>query len=428
MSIERLAAAAGVVLLLCVTGRNTAHAQQIDKKARDSTLAVGLTAGESDGEPRRRQLINALKLDLGFTTFRLGGGVLVDYIGYDQDSASREQFHLASIGKLRDARFLLGGRFKVKRPLTWQAGIMYDAVTKKWFVRQTGFMIAVPEIWSHFFIGRAKEGFSLNKVMNGYDGWTNERQTFTDATIPLLADGIKWLGITPDRHWFWNLGMFTDAVSEGQTFSSYNNQFVLRAGWVPLTSDSTGTLLHIAMNFRAGDVNKDTMQLRSRPEAFEAPYFIDTGKFPAQSASTWGPEIYYRPGRVLIGTEFYWQKITSAETGNPLVHGGDFVVAWLTTGETRSYNEVGGYFRGVSPKKTVIEGGPGAWEFLLRASYSELTNKALDGGTFWRITSMINWYLTDNVRLEFVHGTGRLKRFGLMGTTQFFQARIQTQL
>jgi hypothetical protein len=187
--------------------------------------------------------------------------------------------------------------------------------------------------------------------MNGYDGWTNERQTFTDATIPLLADGIKWLGITPDRHWFWNLGMFTDAVSEGQTFSSYNNQFVLRAGWVPLTSDSTGTLLHIAMNFRAGDVNKDTMQLRSRPEAFEAPYFIDTGKFPAQSASTWGPEIYYRPGRVLIGTEFYWQKITSAETGNPLVHGGDFVVAWLTTGETRSYNEVGGYFRGVSPKK-----------------------------------------------------------------------------
>jgi hypothetical protein len=41
---------------------------------------------------------------------------------------------------------------------------------------------------------------------------------------------------------------------------------------------------------------------------------------------------------------------------------------------------------------------------------------------------MINWILTDNVRLEFVHGTGRLKRFGVMGTTQFFQARIQTQL
>jgi len=428
MSTERLAATVAL-FLMCTTVRPAAHAQQTEKKARDSTLAVGLTAGESDGESRRRQLLSALKLDLGFTTLKIGGGVLVDYIGYDQDSASREQFHLVSTGKLRDARFLLGGRLlKVKRPVTWQAGIMYDAVTKKWFIRQTGFMIAVPEIWSHFFIGRAKEGFSLNKVMTGYDGWTNERQTFTDATVPLLADGIKWLGITPDRHWFWNLGLFTDAVSEGQTFSTYNNQFVLRAGWVPLSSDSTGTLVHIAMNFRAGDVNKDTMQLRSRPEAFEAPYFIDTGKFPAQTASAFGPEVYFRPGRVLLGTEFYWQKVTSAEMGNPLVHGGDIVVAWLTTGETRSYNTVGNYFRGVSPTKTVIEGGPGAWELVLRASYSTLTNKAIDGGTFWRVTSMLNWYLTDNVRLEFVHGTGRLKRFGIMGTTQFFQARIQTQL
>src|SRR5436190_18196797 len=128
MNIERVAAAAAL-LLLCMTG-GRAHAQQTGK-ARDSTLAVGLTAGESDGEPRRRQLLNALKLDLGFTTLRVGGGVLVDYIGYDQDSASREQFHLVSTGKLRDARFLVGGRLKVKRPVTWQAGIMYDAVTKK---------------------------------------------------------------------------------------------------------------------------------------------------------------------------------------------------------------------------------------------------------------------------------------------------------
>ena len=60
MSIERVAAAAGVVLLLCVTGRNTAHAQQTDKKARDSTLAVGLTAGESDGEPRLIQTVHGV--------------------------------------------------------------------------------------------------------------------------------------------------------------------------------------------------------------------------------------------------------------------------------------------------------------------------------------------------------------------------------
>ena len=42
---------------------------------------------------------------------------------------------------------------------------------------------------------------------------------FTDATIPILADGIKWLGYLPDKHIFWNLGAFTDWLSEGQSFS-----------------------------------------------------------------------------------------------------------------------------------------------------------------------------------------------------------------
>jgi len=394
----------------------------------DTSIAGGITAGEADAEPRRRQLINALNANLGFTTLRIGGGLLVDYIGYDQDSASREQFRLVSIGKLRDARVLLGGRFNTARPFTWQLGAMYDVPTKKWLVRQSGLMVAVPEIWSHFFIGRAKEGFSLNKVMVGYDGWSMERQPFTDATVPLLADGIKWLGLTPDRHWFWNLGAFTDWLSEGQTFSSYNHQFVARLGWVPLVSDSVGTLLHIAMNFRTGDVNKDTMQLRSRPEAFPAPYFIDTGKFPAQTARTFGPEVYFRPGRLLIGGEYYWQNVTSAEEGNPWFNGGEVVLTWLTTGETRTYNTVGNYFRSVSPARPVVEGGSGGWEAVLKVSYADLTGGSLQGGKFWRVTPMLNWYMTDNLRLEFAYGYGSLVRFGVLGRTQFYQARMQFEL
>ena len=41
---------------------------------------------------------------------------------------------------------------------------------------------------------------------------------------------------------------------------------------------------------------------------------------------------------------------------------------------------------------------------------------------------MVNWHLTDNVRLEFVYGVGKLDRFDLDGTTQFFQSRLQLQL
>ena len=396
---------------------------------RDSILVSELTAGEADAEPRRRQLLGRPEWDLGFMTLHVGAGLLFDVAAYSQDSISKEQFPaLNPEFKLRDARLLFGGRFKTKRSFTWQAGVMYDAVTHKWLVRQTGLMIAVPEIYSHFFIGRAKEGFSLNKVMVGYDGWSMERLPFTDATVPLLADGIKWLGYDPRAHLFWNLGAFMDAFSEGQSFSTYNYQFVARSGWVPLAGDTAGKLLEMAMNFRIGDINNDTLQLRSKPEASPAPYFIDTKKFPGASALAFGPELYYRPGRLLLGGEYYWQRVNSPETGDPWFHGGEAVIAWAATGEVRPYNLAGNYFRELSPDSTVVQGGPGAWVPMIKFSYSNLTNGPLQGGIFWRVTPMLNWYLTDNLRLEFAYGYGVLNQSGTKGATQFFQSRIQMRL
>jgi phosphate-selective porin OprO/OprP len=89
---------------------------------------------------------------------------------------------------------------------------------------------------------------------------------------------------------------------------------------------------------------------------------------------------------------------------------------------------VGGLFKDISPKRTVFEGGPGAWELVLRYSTVDLVDKGINGGKFKRFTPMMNWYLSDNVRLELGYGYGHLDRFNLKGNTQFFQTRIQFQL
>jgi phosphate-selective porin OprO/OprP len=67
-------------------------------------------------------------------------------------------------------------------------------------------------------------------------------------------------------------------------------------------------------------------------------------------------------------------------------------------------------------------------EAVLRYSYSDLDSGLIQGGKFWRITPMVNWYLSDNARLEFAYGYGKLDRFDLSGGTQFFQTRLQLQL
>ena len=51
----------------------------------------------------------------------------------------------------------------------------------------------------------------------------------------------------------------------------------------------------------------------------------------------------------------------------------------------------------------------------------------LQGGTFWRLTPMVNWHLSDFLRLELIYGYGRLDRFALKGNTQFFQSRLQVE-
>ncbi len=103
-------------------------------------------------------------------------------------------------------------------------------------------------------------------------------------------------------------------------------------------------------------------------------------------------------------------------------------MAWIVTGETRPYNRSNAHFDRVSPARTPFSGGPGAWELVFRVSYSDLDDAAIDGGRFWRLTPLVNWHMSDNVRLELTYDWGMLDRFGLRGSTQFFGTRIQFQL
>ena len=96
--------------------------------------------------------------------------------------------------KLRDFRFLLKGRFPQldKRDVTWSAGIMYNEATEKWVMRQSGVMVALPNSRDSIFVGRGKEGFSLNKVMVGYgrlDARTDPSATQRSRFSPTASSG-----------------------------------------------------------------------------------------------------------------------------------------------------------------------------------------------------------------------------------------------
>ena len=386
----------------------------------DTTLEAGY-------ELPRRRLVKWNEFDGPATTLRFGFGFGVDGATFAQDEESKQQLEMSRNFNVRDFRFVITGRFKTERPLSWTLGYMYDGADDAWRFRKTGLLVGVPELSGRFFVGRDKEGYSLVKVMNGYHLMTMERSTVLDF-VPILADGVRYMGYYPGPRVIFSLGWFTDTLSEDEKFATSDQQTVARLGWLPILSEENREVFQVAVMVRDTEPDEGMLQVRARPEYYKAPYVVDTGKFAADHARGAGIEAFYRKGPWLFGGEYHWQDTSPVTGGNVLFHGGNVVAAWTITGETRPYNAPGAFFDAVSPARTVFEGGPGAWEAVLHVSYIDLDSGMFHGGKFWRLTPMVNWHLSDNVRVDLEYGYGELDRFGLDGGTQFFQGRIQFTL
>jgi phosphate-selective porin OprO/OprP len=420
-----LAAAAPFVLLATLTAAPC-------PAAADDAAAGGesMNADENDPDQPTRRMVHWNEYEGRWFTARLGGGFLYDTANYSQDSDSESQFAFRSDDYVRDSRLLLKGRLKFSPRLRYTIGYMYDAAPEKrtWFWRQTGIYVDLPEIGGDVFIGRMKEGISMNKMMVGYNGWTNERATSNDAFLPILADGVQLRGSVPTRGIAWNVGIYDDEYTETESFNKNDNQFVARGVWQPLYGGSVDEIFHFGLAYRYGTDEDGQVQYKSRPESFSAPFVLDTGRFDVDHTQTYGLEAYYERGSLFFGGEYFFNTNAAPLSGDPSFHGGELMVTWLTGGVRRPYNAKTGVFGGIVPSSSVFEGGRGTWEFVARLSYTDLDDGAIQGGKFWRITPMVNWHMSPNVRLEFAYGYGELDRFGTKGGSQFFQTRIQLQL
>src|SRR5262245_24156052 len=411
----------GFSAILAIAAPGAARAEEAS-----SSLDTTLVAGEADAQEPKRKFTRINEYDGPITTVRLGYGLVFDYAGYSQDDASKQQFRLIPKLGLRDFRILLKGKFKTSRNISWMFGYMYDGADEDWHFRQTGLYVDVPEVSGRFFVGRTKEGYSQTKVMVGYYIWTIERNQTLDAFVPILADGIKYMGYFKGPRLYLNLGFYGDAWSEDEKFAIYDRQFIPRLVWQPILSKSGDKLLYLVSMGRDAKPDNNAIRLKSKPAAWHAPNYLDTGSIPADHVTGEGIEAYYRTGPWIVGSEYNWERVDALNGDHPTFHGGGTSVTWVPTGEIRPYNVQGAYFESLSPKRTVNEGGPGAWEFTLDFTYNDFDDGSYKGGKFWRLTPMTNWHIEDYLHLGLAYGYSKLDRFGVKGTTQFFQVRVAT--
>jgi len=364
-----------------------------------------------------------------FSTFRIGFGYIGDFTTYKTNDVFNRQMDTAGIVltpqfQTRDARILGSGVLTTKRSISWKFAYMYDGNQKYWLVRETGITVGLPEIKSHIFIGRTKEGYSMVKVMNGHSPWGYERMMALDV-IPIMADGVKVFGFDDRSKIFWNLGYFNDIVSKGQGFSTFAWQGVARIGWVPVNDPKKGKTLHIAGNFRYGKPLDGKMTLKSRPESNNTPFLISTGSFAADYSTHLGGEIFYSAHRFVIGSEIAIHSFYKTGGTNHTFYGGNVMLAYSITGGKRPYKTAGNIFGFMPVRKSILQKGTGEIELAIFLSTLNLNDQSIAGGQMWRLTPMINWYPLKYMRVEFIYGYGILDRYNLQGAIQFFESRIQ---
>jgi len=400
---------------------------------KDTTKTVpdgteGLTLIVPPPDPQTKKL-PPNEFDGSYSTFKIGFGYIADFATFKQSKVFQQQMDSANLEvkssiETRDGRILGSGVLKTKRTLAWKFAFMYDGDDKIWMVRESGITIGVPEIHGHIFVGRTKEGYSMVKVMNGHSPWAAERQMALDV-IPILADGIKYFGYLPKSRVFLNLGYYNDFLSEGQGFSTYKWQAVGRVGWLPYYDKEQNRVIHIAANLRYGKPVDGKMTLKSRPESNPAPQILNTGSFQSDHSTHIGGELYYSNGRLLIGSEVMLHNFQSKDFEDHKFFGGNVMISYIFTGGRRPYTTTGSILGFVKVKKSIFNGGWGDWEAVVNLSSLDLNDGSINGGKFWRITPMVNWYMTKYMRMEFIYGYGVLDRYKLKGNLQIFQARIQ---
>ncbi len=336
---------------------------------------------------------NGFKLDSEDSSFKLkfGGRIMADYLfasGDDGLSGIEDGFNF------RRARFFF-------------SGTLYDRIT---FKAQYDFAggdadfndvyIGIKQDWGEVRFGHFREHYSLEAQTS------SKYIPFLERALPILAfdpgrnSGVGVHGKSGDK-FNWGVGVYYDADSFGVSTGEDNINITGRVAFRPLYEDKGKRLVHVGFSATQRDREDGaTLRFRARPEARNAPRFIDTGSFAADSVTILDLELAGVFGPFWFQTEFLQADVDASGSGDPEFSGFYVQAGYYLTGEHRRYKTSSGAFDRQKPKSNFgQDGGKGAWEIAFRYSTLDLNDGVIAGGEQDDISVGLNWYLNPATRL-----------------------------
>lgn len=267
-------------------------------------------------------------------------------------------------------------------------------------------------------------GMELSDSYFSYSGWDRKLLTLGVTDPPFSLESIN----SSSALTFMERGLPVAALSErrsgGLTILRRSPSSIVKASLIlfNLSNDNIreygrGIVLHYAhspINFPGSEsvhlgfsfsyrfnADEDNTQFRTRPEvATTNDYYVDTGTISnADEVGRLSLEASHVAGRFSWQSEFLAAQVRRIGLEKVQFWGGYVFASWFLTEDSRNYNFGSGDYEQVHVNTPVREGGKGAWEVAVRASYVDLTDKDIIGGREKNLSVGLNWYLNNQFRL-----------------------------
>ncbi|MDT8276837.1 porin, partial [Roseomonas mucosa] len=225
----------------------------------------------------------------------------------------------------------------------------------------------------------------------------------------------------------WNLSLY----GTGGTSSALHDHRQRGLAGRAVAVSGEGGLLHlqagfdVAAQFDPGTVpGNDTLRLRDYPElrGDGSLRFLDTRSMGAQDVYAYGPELSGTIGPLYVEA-LYQQIVVDRGHGGTSRFDGWYAQAALPlhpwNGKRKRSAETGTWRRPPTEGWAGFNGNPGALELAARYSTVNLNDGTVRGGTQSIWTVGLNWYLSENLKVQTQYQNGRV---ALDGPDRLFQA------
>ncbi|THB64464.1 MAG: hypothetical protein D6B27_10275 [Gammaproteobacteria bacterium] len=319
---------------------------------------------------------------------KLNGYLFFDTVNYDD---SGKQFEFKNGSDLRSARIAV----KTKLFKRWKAKLQYD-FSKEEPERKDAWL-------SYDVLDNLTVRLGQFEQYSSLEGSTSlKNTTYLERSIPVetFLRGRTYGIDLQSSNSFWGVQAGT-YIEEHDQFDDpekrHKANLALRLFTFPV--ESKKYLVHFGIWGLKEYPANGKFEAEAEPETnINEKNILDSGKIKhVDSVLINGLEAAFIYKSFSLQTEYLSEKIDREEDRASITYDGYYAsISYFWTGERRKYDKDDGSFDEIEPKHFW-----GAFETAIRYSYIDMSDENRDRGEMDSITLALNWYPTDQIRLQY---------------------------